>query len=303
MATKTVDFLLTRLSILSDILLGNSQPVRLDPPAEFFLFRPGVRTPGGRTANYVSMGWVGAYLFYSLDSPESAEAKYWRRQAEELYRQQLVQGHMTVGRKCEQTAPSPHGGMHIAAALAARIGAIHFKHERVKRLAGLWIKNNVDIGKACSTADGTILCTGMRAKAEEIVFDVWSKVNAVVTGNPFALPKAKQLATNYWLALRLALELKKAGDDFGGALDDNSLPESLPFTAFPMSVTRNEGGFLVVMEDRKDFPRQEPVDWVLASADGSHTLGRKWQTPPPELEGRVIRSIVEPERFREPLES
>ena len=105
----------------------------------------------------------------------------------------------------------------------------------------------MEIGKACSTADGTILCTGMRAKAEEIVFDVWSKVNAVILGHRVALPKERQLATNYWLALRLALELKESGDDFAGALNDDSLPKSLPFTAFPMSVTRNGDGFLVAM--------------------------------------------------------
>jgi hypothetical protein len=29
MATKTVDFLLTRLSLLSDVILGKSKPVRL----------------------------------------------------------------------------------------------------------------------------------------------------------------------------------------------------------------------------------------------------------------------------------
>ena len=84
--------------------------------------------------------------------------------------------------RCEQMAPSPHGGMHLLALMAlldVSLGAAHSSRlwrigQRALRIAGALY----NLFAVCSTPDGAVFCPGMRAddgpyNGFAIEYDAW----------------------------------------------------------------------------------------------------------------------------------
>lgn len=304
----TAHILLHRLSVLRMMLLGMKAPA-IEEPNEYYQFKP-----GSKMAGYVFMGWVGAWIWYTLHKgANSFEAKYWKKQVIWfLSSQRTVSGHMTNGKRCEQTCAGHHNNMHLASALMCALAAMKWWVSEVEIEAGAYLKANADLGMITCDEWGKILICGTRVETELPDFQPWSIVNSIIIGEAYGyqMPKVKKIEEDpHYLSVRLAMDLKKMNYTFGGVIGRDGrklydIPESLPFCQMPITIVRRPGEYLAFMEKSAD-PQYDKilqaVDWIhVRLTENGRTdaveIGRRWESAPPAVDGETFRTPSKPLR-------
>ncbi|HET6495588.1 MAG TPA: hypothetical protein VFH61_09520, partial [Thermoleophilia bacterium] len=113
----TAQILLYRLSEIARHYMDGS-PLTIKAPSDPLTMRAGLKIKGGASRNYRYMGQSGAAHYFRLTGdPRAAE---FREQVLRLYESQETEGLMWT----EQGCSAPHDGMHLAAAMVDRLGAI-----------------------------------------------------------------------------------------------------------------------------------------------------------------------------------
>lgn len=269
---KAAQTFMERMSTLTDVLDGRAGLQDLPPFTEYLSMPEGYKAPGGASQNYKSMGRFSRYVYELIvDGPE---LENYRRQTLNYFAEEERVGQMLT----EQGASTPHGGMHVARALLARLASIIFGDAEVEAASRAWLSGFLAMCRACSNKTGRVAWPGFRVLGDPVdpVRDI---VWRAAAGLPQRLPKGDKVRTDrYFIGGRLALMLAELPD----GLPDPAL--SLPTLWAPMTVHRfRGGGYLATIEkpaglDAKGL--KQAVDWVL-SVDAALEFGRSWQTPAP----------------------
>lgn len=269
------------LVVLRAMLTGGERPrvAPFPPPNAYFQFRPGVPTPGGRTENYMFMGWVGAWIWYALwGTPE--EAAYWRALLIQYLRRQRLEGHM----RGEQCCPDPHHGMHLAAALLARVAALALKDAEMRDVTGSWTSDHYAIGASVIDEHGIPRSPGARNKFRPPTQQLWGYFMNAVRHRP---QQDHAGGDRYWTAAHACDVLQAAGDVHLG-IDVGAAPRLM--TA--MRVTHTPEGFVAKL-DGSPGRMIQVVSWVRVIFGQPAEYG--WgNAPAPDPEGHATDSAYFP---------
>lgn len=181
----------------------------------------------------------------------------------------------------EQTCPIPHGGMHLNAAVAARILARHTGHpELTARVNEHWARLG-SVLAAGATPGGAIWLPGERCPGRPIhdqASACWRIINHLPQRAALrhGLDGLSEKDRNVFAAAIGVEALRLRGDQFRGV--DTALEErgALPLLRRRMVVDRWHGGHLAYLIDA-DGDVGEVCDWVLVDHDEQDTT-RQWKT-------------------------
>jgi len=259
---------------------------RLEPPDPYYQFPPGVKTPGGRTENFVFSGWVGAYVWFGLWGTVS-DAALWRARVVEYLQRQRGVGHMGG----EQCCPDPHHGMHLGAVGVARLAAHYFGHADVLKWTGIYYSDHLVIGEACADEKGEVRAPGLRNKFRPPNQELWSWLVRDARGVKQREPKDDPYF-NGALAVR-ALRMGWLTGNGPNSRDDLGLDlveaRANCVLRYPMIVERTDRGYLARM-DTGGKPVMQGTYWVCADG-GEATYGYDINEPAPPPPGKVTKTI------------
>jgi hypothetical protein len=207
----------------------------------------------------------------------------------------------------EQCCPAPHGGMHIEAAVNARLAARRLAHEQLTRLVDEhWLRLG-SLLAAGATPGGTVLLPGERCPNVPMA-DQASAVWRHLMGLPETLRRlqggVKEIDRYYYASLVGVQTLSALGDRFAGvttALADRS---ALPLLRLQLVVERWAGGHRARITQRRQGDLRDLCDWVLAdhaavdAANPRHgpqgyRFGKAFAMPPPPAP-TVARMVESP---------
>lgn len=257
------------VKLLGGEKLANIQ--RLDAPHEYYQFLPGVKTPGGRTENFVFSGWVGAYVWFGLWGTAS-EAANWRKLVVQYLKRMRTVGHMGG----EQCCPDPHHGMHLGAVGVARLAALYFGHKDVLEWTSKYYSDHLVIGELCCDDTYEVRAPGLRNKFNPPRQELWTWFVRAMNDIKQRRPKDDPYYTG-------ALAVRTLDEGWGIDIDrDESMDNCM--LKYPMEVQRSRNGYLAKIYTG-GVPVKQGVYWVKVDSGGEPEFGFDIEAAVPELEG------------------
>lgn len=268
----TAQILLYRLSEIARYYIDGA-PLSLSAPSEPLTMREGLRIKGGASRNYKFMGRSGAWHYFRITG--HAREDEFRKQVLNLYASQEKEGLMWT----EQGCSAPHDGMHLAAALVDRLGAIAAKDQAVLAATGRWLSGFFAMCELCSDSTGHACFPGFR-----ILDEPTSSVRDIVYRAGAGIPQGKLPRTlqrdRFYTAARAALHL--AG--IPGGLPER--PWKMLKFFCPMTVERHGRdsytAFITKPPGVKIQTDPGNVDWIEVKAGEPIAVGRDWKEKRPD---------------------
>lgn len=280
-------FLQERLWLLCKLLirlLNGEKPPGIAPfpaPDPYYQFPPDVKTPGGRTENFVLQGWVGAYVWFGLwGSPE--QAQLWHRRVVDYFERMRAVGHMGG----EQLCPDPHHGQHMNAVGVARLAAHYFGHVDVLELTGQWYADHLVIGEACADETGEVRAPCLRAKGRPPRQLLWSWFVREMRGDRHR-PDLALKDDPFFVGAIAVRALRNRRDNLAPDLDEARAHCRLKY---PLTVQQTRAGYLACMETPPGEKLHQPVHWVMVDGDDVR-YGYEASEEPPAPPGEVVKVI------------
>jgi hypothetical protein len=204
----------------------------------------------------------------------------------------------------EQGCPSPHGGMHIEAAVNARLAAIKLGHaELMAQVLEHW-RRLFALLDLCSTPGGLVFMAGERCKSAPVSDQATAVLRALKglpqTGGARRIgTRAESSGDRDYFASLVGVRVLQGLGDLAPRLYPAVFPSrGLPLLKCPMQVTRWSGGHLAQITQRRDGNVVELCDWAFvehAYADKSrgrsgYSYGKAFAHQAPRCTGRVLQS-------------